>query len=83
MQWWSRELVRSARCRQAAHLAAKALPALRLLLSGTPVGLAQAADETGVDVEQLADILIEEELCAELTPELSSGFTGLVTTANS
>ncbi|MFK4226680.1 JmjC domain-containing protein [Streptomyces sp. NPDC019890] len=64
-------------------LAAKALPALRLLLSGTPVGLAQAGDETGVDVEQLADILIEEELCAELTPELSSGFTGLVTTANS
>ncbi|MFE7558527.1 JmjC domain-containing protein [Kitasatospora sp. NPDC057500] len=64
-------------------LAAKALPALHLMLSGRPVNLAQAAANTGVDTERLAEILVEEELCTELTPELSSAFTGLVTTDSS
>ncbi|MFH9944630.1 JmjC domain-containing protein [Streptomyces murinus] len=64
-------------------LAAKALPALRLLLSGRPVVLEQAAAVVGADVMEVAEILVEEELCAVLTPELSSGYTGLVTNAGS
>lgn len=60
---------------------AKALPALRLLLSGRPVHLAQAATAVGAEVEELATILTDEELCAPLTTELSSGYTDLVTNA--
>jgi hypothetical protein len=60
-----------------------ALPALRLLLSGQPVNIAAAAQATSVDVVHLADALIEESLCAELIPELSSGYTGLVPPATS
>lgn len=60
---------------------AKALPALRLLLSGHPVHLAEAAADVGAEIEQVAQILTQEELCAVLTPELSSGYTGLVTNA--
>lgn len=62
-------------------LAAKALPGLRLLLSGRPVALEQAAAVAGADVTEVAEILVEEELCTVLTAELSSGYTGLVTNA--
>lgn len=62
---------------------AKAAPALRLLLSGHPVHLAKAAALVGAEVEQVAEILTQEEICAVLTPELSSGYTGLVTNAAS
>ncbi|MFD7081811.1 hypothetical protein [Streptomyces sp. NPDC059918] len=61
----------------------KAYPALALLLSGHPVDIAGAAEKTGLDVEQLAEILLKEELCTELTPALSSACTGLVTTGTS
>ncbi|MFJ5775005.1 JmjC domain-containing protein [Streptomyces sp. NPDC093094] len=64
-------------------LAAKALPALRLLLSGKPVALEQATAVVGAEVAEVAEILVEEELCAVLTPELFSGYTGLVTNAGS
>ncbi|MFF6926491.1 MULTISPECIES: JmjC domain-containing protein [Streptomyces] len=64
-------------------LAAKALPALRLLLSGKPVALEQAVAVVGAEVAEVAEILVEEELCAVLTPELFSGYTGLVTNAGS
>ncbi|MFE4952609.1 hypothetical protein ACFRCW_00510 [Streptomyces sp. NPDC056653] len=60
---------------------AKALPALRLLLSGQPVNLDEAADSTGDEVYQLAEILMKHEWCAPLTPELSSGYSGLVVNA--
>ncbi|KWT63796.1 hypothetical protein ADL21_00030 [Streptomyces albus subsp. albus] len=56
----------------------KALPALRLLLSGHPVRLEEAAAHVGADITTVAEILVEEELCAPLNPELSSGYTGLV-----
>ncbi|MEU9120586.1 cupin domain-containing protein [Streptomyces sp. NPDC048506] len=56
----------------------KALPALRLFLSGAPVEIEQAGIETGVNAGELADILVREGLCAELTDELFSGYTGLV-----
>ncbi|WP_431043075.1 JmjC domain-containing protein [Streptomyces sp. P1-3] len=62
-------------------LAAKALPALRLLLSGGPVPLDQAAEVVGAEVVEVAEILVKEEICATLTPELSSGYIGLVTNA--
>ncbi|PGH48132.1 cupin domain-containing protein [Streptomyces sp. Ru87] len=61
--------------------ASKALPGLRLLLSGHPVRLDEAARAVGAEVEALAKILVEEELCASVTPELSSGYTDLVTSA--
>lgn len=57
-------------------LHAKAEQAIRLMLSGAPVDIEQAAIETGTDARELADILIREGLCAELTDELSSGYTG-------
>jgi hypothetical protein len=60
---------------------AKALPALRLLLSGEPVHLGQAVPVTGTEVPEVAEVLVREEMCAPLTPELSSGYTGLVTNA--
>ncbi|WP_073948550.1 JmjC domain-containing protein [Streptomyces kebangsaanensis] len=62
-------------------LTVKALPALRMLLSGRPVPLERAAAVVGAEVTELAEILVKEELCAVLTPELSSGYTGLVTSA--
>ncbi|MCT9091611.1 cupin domain-containing protein [Streptomyces sp. ASQP_92] len=62
-------------------LAAKAVPALRLLLSGRPVRLEHAAALVGAEVSEVAEILVKEELCATLTPELSSGYTGLVMNA--
>ncbi|MFI6769470.1 JmjC domain-containing protein [Streptomyces sp. NPDC050355] len=63
--------------------AAKALPWLRLLLSGHPVRLDEAARLVGAEVEAVAKVLVEEELCASVTPELFSGYTGLATSAGS
>ncbi|MFI1306902.1 JmjC domain-containing protein [Streptomyces sioyaensis] len=60
---------------------AKAVPALRLLLSGKPVPVEQAAAIVGAEVAEVAELLVKEEICATLTPELSSGYTGLVTNA--
>ncbi|MCP2166854.1 cupin domain-containing protein [Goodfellowiella coeruleoviolacea] len=54
-------------------------PALDLLLSGAPVDIAQASADTGVDVLALAEVLIEEDICAEATPELLAGYDGWVT----
>jgi hypothetical protein len=62
---------------------ARAVPALRLLLSGHPVNLADATRTTGLNVSRLADVLCEEGICAELTAELSSGYTDLITTEGS
>jgi hypothetical protein len=65
------------------EFAERALPALRPLLSGAPADLGEVTAKTGVDAEALATRLIEEDMCAELTPELLSGYTGLVTSATS
>ncbi|MFJ2025695.1 JmjC domain-containing protein [Streptomyces sp. NPDC087897] len=64
-------------------LTAKALPSLRLLLNGRPVFLSRTASVVGAELAEVAEILVKEELCAVLTPELSSGYTGLVTDAAS
>lgn len=61
--------------------AERALPALQMLLSGAPADLNAVESVTGLEIGKLVDVLLEEELCAELTPELRSGYTGLVTTA--
>ncbi|MCX4603193.1 cupin domain-containing protein [Streptomyces anulatus] len=62
-------------------LTAKALPSLRLLLSGRPVHMDQAVSVSGAEAAEVAAILVEEEICAPLTPELSLGYTGLVMNA--
>ncbi|MGW0574990.1 JmjC domain-containing protein [Streptomyces sp. NPDC002920] len=62
---------------------AKALPSLRLLLSGRPVDLDRAVPVVGAEVVDVAEVLVKEEMCAPLTPELSSGYTGLVTNVSS
>jgi hypothetical protein len=60
----------------------KARPALDRLLSGRPVHVAKLGDQTGMDVHALAGLLVREGICVALTPELSSGYTGLVTNAS-
>ncbi|MFD4023832.1 JmjC domain-containing protein [Streptomyces sp. NPDC058576] len=60
---------------------AEALPSLRLLLSGRPVHMVRAVSEMGAETAEVAAILVEEEICAPVTPELSLGYTGLVTNA--
>jgi hypothetical protein len=56
----------------------RATPALRLLLSGHPVELAEVTAATGVDAVVLAEMLIKEGVCAELTEALFLGHTGQV-----
>ncbi|MGH3550566.1 MAG: JmjC domain-containing protein [Pseudonocardiaceae bacterium] len=63
-------------------VAAKAEPALRMLLCGQPVDLNSVSAATGIDAAKLADVLIEEGLCAEVTDELLSGYIGLISTEN-
>lgn len=63
--------------------AARAEPALRLLLSGEPVGLAAVTDATGVDAAAVAAPLLKEGICAELTDALSSAYTDLPTVETS
>jgi hypothetical protein len=60
--------------------AAKVETALRLLLSGRPVVLATVTAITGIDADMLAETLIKEGMCAELTEALSSGYTGMIPT---
>lgn len=61
-------------------LAAHATPALYMLLSGHPVELTEVTTASGVDATVLAEALIKEGVCAELTEALSSGCAGLMTT---
>ncbi|MCF3168295.1 MULTISPECIES: cupin domain-containing protein [Streptomyces] len=63
--------------------ATEALPSLHLLLSGRPVRLDEAVSQAGAEAAEVAAILVKEEVCAPLTPELSSGYTGLVTSVPS
>lgn len=58
--------------------AGRAAPDVQLLLSGHPVQLADA----NPDVLQLAEHLVKENLCAPLTDESLSGYTGLVPVAS-
>lgn len=58
----------------------KAGPALMQLLSGQPVALVDVTATTGVDAAAIAEPLLEEGVCAELTEALSSACTGLIPT---
>jgi hypothetical protein len=63
------------------RLGAYALPALSVLLSGSPVDVTSVSMATGVDASALADVLVAEGVCAEVTAELASGYAELVTPA--
>lgn len=56
---------------------ADTLPALRPLLSGQPVSIHEITTATGVDATTLADALIAQGICAELTPDLAEGYAGM------
>jgi hypothetical protein len=57
---------------------AESWPAMERLLSGHPVVLDEVAAETGANVARLAEVAMRHGLCAEATPELLAGYTGLV-----
>lgn len=59
-------------------LAASAESALRRLLSGRPESIEQVSAQTGLDTTILAETLINEGICAEVTSELAAGYQGLV-----
>ncbi|MGH3813538.1 MAG: JmjC domain-containing protein, partial [Pseudonocardiaceae bacterium] len=63
-------------------VATKAEPALRMLLCGQPMDLATVSAAAGVNAARLAEVLIEEGLCTEVTDELLSGYTGLTPNDN-
>ncbi len=54
-------------------LLAKALPSLRLLLSGRPVPLDRAVSVVGSEAVEVAEILVKDELCAVLTSRVVLG----------
>lgn len=57
---------------------ADALPALHPLLSGHPASIHEITNTTGVDASALADALIAEGICAEVTPDLAEGYAGML-----
>lgn len=59
-------------------LRAAAMPALGPLLSGRPVRVDQVTARSGVNALGLARTLVEQGICAVATPELLTGYTGLV-----
>lgn len=56
---------------------ADTLPALHLLLNGNPASIKDITTATGVDAAPLADVLIEQGICTELTPDLAEGHAGM------
>lgn len=57
---------------------AHVLPALRPLLSGNPASIKDITTATGVDAATFANVLIEQGVCAELTPDLAEGYADMV-----
>jgi Cupin superfamily protein len=60
------------------RFAAEAAPALLLLLDGSPVDVQAATMATGVDAAVLAEVLVEEDICAEVTVELATGYQDML-----
>lgn len=58
------------------QLQAKALPAVRLLLSGEPVNVAEVGETTEVDAAELADVFVAEGICGEVTAALAASYAG-------
>jgi hypothetical protein len=57
---------------------AVALPALRPLLSGRPVLIDKVSADTGLDASALAEVLLAESVCGEVTAELADGYRGML-----
>lgn len=57
---------------------AAAWPALRRLLSGRPVVVDKVTADTGLDARVLAEVLLAEGILGEVTPELATGYRGLL-----
>jgi hypothetical protein len=57
---------------------AAAWPALRLLLGGRPVAIDKVSADTGLDASVLAEILLAEGVCGEVTAELANGYRGML-----
>lgn len=55
-----------------------AWPALEMLIAGRPVALSDVEEKTGIDPRPLVSALLREGICAEATPELLAGYSGLV-----
>jgi hypothetical protein len=55
-----------------------AWPALRLLLSGRPMAIDKVSADTGLDASVLAEVLLAENVCGEVTPELANGYRGML-----
>ena len=64
------------------QLPARAEPALRALLSGHPVSIADVSATHELDASKLADVLCQEGMCAEMTESLRSGCSALAPTAS-
>jgi hypothetical protein len=60
-----------------------ALAPAQLLLSGFPITLEEIESRTGIDASSFANVLLENGLCAVMTPELLSVYTDLITTSQS
>jgi len=60
---------------------AAAAPALKVLLSGHPVNLAELATNTATDTTALAAALTTAGICTELTPALAAGYHDMIMTS--
>jgi hypothetical protein len=58
--------------------ATEAEPVLRLFLSGNPANIEQVSQATKLNAASVAKTLVNEGICADLTPELSAGLADLV-----
>lgn len=65
------------------RFAARALPALRLLLSGHPVVVQDVTTATGVNAAGVVQTLLQENICGEVGEDLLSGYTDLLIGAHS
>lgn len=52
-------------------------PALEMLIAGNPVNLDDVEKQTGINPRPVASALLREGICAEVTPELLSGYLSL------
>lgn len=57
--------------------AGKAENAVRQLVSGSPVNVETLSGESGIDATVLAETLIAEGMCAEMTEALTAGYAGV------
>lgn len=64
------------------QLPARAEPAVRALLSGHPVSIAEVSATYDLDAAKIADVLLQEGLCAEMTESLRSGCSALAPTGH-